>query len=220
MPDFLTGGMWLPYLFLLSWLIYAIFLLVQVRAHPERANPYRLAALPSGFTILGVFGTFIGIFFALQDFDVDNIDTSIGALLAGLKTAFLSSIFGIALAFLFARLVENAQRKLNGDKRVPRSSEATLLKEILEELKSQHRSTNEHFQRTQEFQQRLEVRFETTEGQLKLQGEARRRDTAQLLEFTRQTAEQQKQQFTDLNGWVEGVVNELQRSRTQTQEQL
>ena len=51
-------------------------------------------------TTLGIFGTFLGIFFGLIGFDVNNITASVPQLLGGLKTAFLTSIAG-----MFAGLV-------------------------------------------------------------------------------------------------------------------
>lgn len=55
-------------------------------------------------TIIGVFGTFIGIFVGLQSFDIKNIETSIPGLLEGLKLAFLTSLVGIASA-LFLKCI-------------------------------------------------------------------------------------------------------------------
>lgn len=50
----------------------------------------------------GVLGTFVGIFVGLQDFDVSNVENSVPSLLAGLKTAFYTSILGMALAILLS----------------------------------------------------------------------------------------------------------------------
>ena len=50
----------------------------------------------------GVLGTFVGIFVGLQDFNVNNIENSVPSLLAGLKTAFYTSILGMALAILLS----------------------------------------------------------------------------------------------------------------------
>ncbi|WP_301007857.1 MULTISPECIES: hypothetical protein [Helicobacter] len=52
----------------------------------------------------GVLGTFVGIFVGLQDFDVSNVENSVPSLLAGLKTAFYTSILGMALAILLSIL--------------------------------------------------------------------------------------------------------------------
>lgn len=49
----------------------------------------------SATTVLGILGTFIGIGLGLIEFDTNNIEQSVPPLLEGLKTAFLTSIFGI-----------------------------------------------------------------------------------------------------------------------------
>ena len=49
---------------------------------------------------LGILGTFIGIFIALQSFDVSNINGSIPAILSGLKTAFATSIVGMIVGLI------------------------------------------------------------------------------------------------------------------------
>ncbi len=56
---------------------------------------------PTLMTSLGLFGTFTGIFLGLMGFDTAHIDTSIGTLLDGLKTAFFTSIAGMAASIAF-----------------------------------------------------------------------------------------------------------------------
>lgn len=56
---------------------------------------------PSLMTSLGLFGTFVGILIGLLNFDTKHIDTSIPTLLEGLKTAFITSIIGMAFAIFF-----------------------------------------------------------------------------------------------------------------------
>ena len=51
-------------------------------------------------TIIGVFGTFLGIWLGLQDFDIEEIEASIPNLLHGLKTAFTTSLLGIFSAII------------------------------------------------------------------------------------------------------------------------
>ena len=51
-------------------------------------------------TVIGVFGTFLGIFIGLQAFDIKDIEGSIPDLLDGLKLAFLTSLVGIGSAIL------------------------------------------------------------------------------------------------------------------------
>ncbi len=58
-------------------------------------------------TVVGILGTFVGIYIGLFDFDSNDIEKSVPPLLAGLKTAFLTSIFGI-VATLFTRIIDRA----------------------------------------------------------------------------------------------------------------
>src|SRR5580692_3767088 len=50
---------------------------------------------PIVLTMLGIFGCFLGIAIGLLDFDTKNIQESVPNLLAGVKTSFWASIFGI-----------------------------------------------------------------------------------------------------------------------------
>ena len=54
--------------------------------------------IASILTVIGVFGTFLGIFIGLWDFDMNDIEQSIPGLLEGLKLAFLTSLVGIGSA--------------------------------------------------------------------------------------------------------------------------
>jgi DNA anti-recombination protein RmuC len=55
-------------------------------------------------TSIGILGTFAGIVIGLLAFDTANIDSSIPALLEGLKTAFITSVAGMLSAVLFSLL--------------------------------------------------------------------------------------------------------------------
>ena len=65
------------------------------------------AQIPSLLTTLGILGTFVGIVVGLLAFDVQHIDQSINLLLEGLKTAFITSLFGVGLAILFKVLLSS-----------------------------------------------------------------------------------------------------------------
>ena len=56
-------------------------------------------------TIVGVLGTFIGIYIGLQEFNPDDLENSIKDLLDGLKLAFSTSIVGIASALLLKGII-------------------------------------------------------------------------------------------------------------------
>ncbi|MEK8027157.1 MotA/TolQ/ExbB proton channel family protein [Pseudaquabacterium rugosum] len=72
---------------------------------------------PSLMTSLGLFGTFLGIFVGLLQFDPAQIDGSITLLLGGLKTAFVTSIIGMFFAIAFKVLHTRHQdaRPADGD---------------------------------------------------------------------------------------------------------
>ena len=73
-------------------------ILVLVGARPYRPSVFD--NLPSIYTSIGITGTFVGILLGLQGFDVNEIDASLPVLLEGLKTAFYTSIAGIALGLV------------------------------------------------------------------------------------------------------------------------
>lgn len=98
-----------PYIIYLAFFVWSIFSLIwifrlQKTKNPNSVNLYLYDSIPSVFTTLGIFGTFLGIYLGLREFDVNNIDSSIPKLLEGLKTAFLTSIFGIFLSLIFSKI--------------------------------------------------------------------------------------------------------------------
>jgi hypothetical protein len=73
--------------------IVAIAVLFNVRYTP------RVVDLgPTILTTLGIFGTFLGVSIGLSHFDTTNVQASVPDLLAGLKTAFWASVFGVGAA--------------------------------------------------------------------------------------------------------------------------
>lgn len=67
----------------------------------KRKHKHFIDYAPTLMTSLGILGTFWGIVVGLLEFDTSNIDKSIPLLLSGLKTAFISSIFGMLATILF-----------------------------------------------------------------------------------------------------------------------
>ncbi|WKN33796.1 hypothetical protein PZB74_10720 [Porifericola rhodea] len=60
-------------------------------------NPHVIINIP---TTIGILGTFVGITVGLHGFDVNDIQASVPVLLSGLKTAFWTSIAGMAATLL------------------------------------------------------------------------------------------------------------------------
>lgn len=59
---------------------------------------------PTLLTSIGILGTFVGIVVGLLRFDTTALDLSIGPLLEGLKTAFITSLFGMLLSIIYKTL--------------------------------------------------------------------------------------------------------------------
>ncbi len=98
-----AASFWLSDLFTRGYVYFQIFvfLLVLGILSKKRGWHTHTNTAASILTIIGVFGTFIGIFVGLQSFDIKNIETSIPGLLEGLKLAFLTSLVGIGSALFF-----------------------------------------------------------------------------------------------------------------------
>ena len=88
---------------LLTIVICAVILIIGLSGVFFRRRAYRLeqptgpitALAPAAAISLGIFGTFLGIYLGLRNFNTGDIDASIPELLEGLKTAFLTSLFGM-----------------------------------------------------------------------------------------------------------------------------
>lgn len=67
-------------------------------------NVKLVQTVPNLLTSLGILGTFLGLTLALVEFNSDSTDairSSINSLLGGMSTAFITSVFGMALSILF-----------------------------------------------------------------------------------------------------------------------
>ncbi|MDD6825058.1 MAG: MotA/TolQ/ExbB proton channel family protein [Oscillospiraceae bacterium] len=71
-------------------------------------------SVPGIMTGLGILGTFVGLLFGLQGFDIYNneIQNSIVALLNGIKTAFFTSIYGVIFSILFNTFYKISYNKM------------------------------------------------------------------------------------------------------------
>ena len=91
--------------FSLAWLggegIAAVIfiLLIALVALGQQGKFVSRQAAPALMTSLGIFGTFCGIFIALYEFDLAN-ENGFQEFLDGMKTAFVTSLFGIAFAIV------------------------------------------------------------------------------------------------------------------------
>lgn len=93
---------------LIIGLIALIGLLAAVGRIRSKRPTRLIQTAPSVAVSLGIFGTFVGVYIGLLGFDVRDISASIPILLNGLKTAFMTSIWGLAvsivLRFLYSHM--------------------------------------------------------------------------------------------------------------------
>ena len=82
------------------------------RRTKENNNEHLFDFIPHLFPTLGILFTFLGIAIGLWNFDSNNIEKSIPELMNGLKTAFLVSIFGVALLVVFSFWTNIKRKKL------------------------------------------------------------------------------------------------------------
>ena len=127
----------LPFIFLAGWLFYSSIYVKSAKNNFKNVNPIIFDNIPTVFTTIGVFGTFLGISVALFGFDVSDIDSSIPQLLNGLKVAFSSSIIGIFLSWFFQQfLISPIQYELTKEDAEIEGDELKLIAKTLIEIKS------------------------------------------------------------------------------------
>ncbi len=83
------------------WLIFIAFNCFCIRLALRGSGDLWVQAAPSTLLSMGVLGTFAGVVSGLSGFSAVNIDASIGSVLAGLSTAFYTSLFAMALSLVF-----------------------------------------------------------------------------------------------------------------------
>jgi hypothetical protein len=126
-----------------AWTLFSLYYIYRVWTLKDSSKivPYVYDSIPTVFTTLGVLGTFVGIYFGLRNFDVNNVTSSIPSLLDGLKTAFTTSIWGISLSLIFGKISQIVLRSVEV-KAPPRpTDELAALNEmilIIKELKDQN----------------------------------------------------------------------------------
>ncbi|GIV27044.1 MAG: membrane protein [Bacteroidia bacterium] len=120
------------FLIFVSWFLYSFYQIRKLWSKDiKEINLHLYEIIPSGFTIIGLLGTFIGIFWGLIDFDVKNINSSIPTLLEGLKTSFLTSIVGIILSFLSSIFIKWGLKELESRLSEEPTDELSALREIV-----------------------------------------------------------------------------------------
>lgn len=98
--------------FILNVILWSMLVVVVLAIYAIARHKYvRLQELaPTILTVMGIFGTFLGITIGLVEFDTNNIEEGVPKLLEGLKTAFVTSIAGMFSA-LVVKVVSVLPRK-------------------------------------------------------------------------------------------------------------
>lgn len=140
--------MYVIYGLLASWTIFSVYYIIRVWTLKDlnRVIPYVYDSIPTVFTTLGILGTFVGIYFGLRQFDVDNITGSIPTLLEGLKTAFTTSIWGISLSLIFGKTSQIVLRAVDLKAPPKPTDELAALQEMTIILKNSKDESNKNFQ--------------------------------------------------------------------------
>lgn len=86
------------------WILGGVFILAITLSVLSQGQRF-VSETPTLLTSLGILGTFVGIVVGLMHFDPLDIDASIPMLLAGMKTAFMTSLIGMGSAILFKLLM-------------------------------------------------------------------------------------------------------------------
>jgi hypothetical protein len=110
----------------------------------DNNNEHLFDFIPHLFPTLGILFTFLGIAIGLWNFDSNDIEKSIPELMNGLKTAFLVSIFGVALLVLFSFWTNIKRKKLEEGVLSEETIAINKLTDVLTELKKDFHSTDEN----------------------------------------------------------------------------
>ena len=165
---------------------------------------------PNLLTTIGIFGTFFGIVLGLQEFNQHDIEASIPPLLAGLKSAFFTSLAGMLSSLLLKTLSTTSLLKPKQQEEVVSGASPEM---ILETMQAQLKAT-------QSLQEALVGQEESTlVGQVKLL----RSDVIDQVKLSRQDAnehfEKQQAMFNDFSDslWIKFRVftDTLSKSATE-----
>ncbi len=105
------------------WLLLIVFVLSIWWKYKDQHSGFTNYT-PTLLTSIGILGTFTGIIEGLMDFNPapDELDRSIEFILAGLKTAFITSLSGMFLSILFKAIVVSGMLKKRDSEQVEEGS--------------------------------------------------------------------------------------------------
>jgi uncharacterized membrane protein YiaA len=126
-------------------LVVAIWAAIYIkRTTKENNNQHLFDFIPHLFPTLGILFTFLGIAIGLWNFDSNDIEKSIPELMNGLKTAFLVSIFGVALLVIFSFWTNIKRKSLEEGVLSDETQAINKLIEAIEELRRDFSTTDEN----------------------------------------------------------------------------
>ncbi len=130
-----------------GWTLFSIFYIFRLWRIKDssRYNEYVYESIPTVFTTLGVLGTFVGIYFGLLKFDVNDITESIPPLLEGMKTAFSTSIAGIVLSLVFGKVSQLVLRNVELNEPPKPTGELGELNRIANILEASQKQSEDNF---------------------------------------------------------------------------
>jgi hypothetical protein len=133
------------YSIITAWTLFSIYYIFRLWTL-KKVIAYVYESIPTVFTTLGVLGTFVGIYFGLQKFDVNKITESIPPLLEGMKTAFTTSIWGIVLSLIFGKISQIVLHSVEQKAPPKPTDELAALQEMTVVLKDSKEQSNINFQ--------------------------------------------------------------------------
>ena len=113
-----------------------------------KKDPFGDYELPHTMSVLGVLGTFIGIAIGLYDFDPSptGMQTSVTNLLSGMKTAFITSIFGMGISLGLKNYQAKAQKNFSKNNFVKPDSTIADLIQYMQRADEEKSAQIKHFE--------------------------------------------------------------------------
>ena len=109
----------------------------RILAHNRKLPLGELTKLaPMAVITLGIFGTFLGIYLGLLEFDTSDINGSIPKLLEGLKTAFITSLVGMFSSLILRYVFSYYDKKDISKETIASDDPIVLLRQIANEVSS------------------------------------------------------------------------------------
>ncbi len=198
----------------IGWFVIAVFLCGMVwlaRKEYKSVEESTFLDYKSTIVSLGILGTFIGIFLGLWNFDPNKIQTSVPALLEGLKVAFVTSIAGMGIAVCLTII----ERQKHGG---ATDDETELLKNISQTLNNISQSQRREWPEVDLLQN---IR-ETTNKIQEMQGESSEALITQIKLFRQESHDAHSgtitlltEQFSQTNQSLGQAIEALSRGATE-----